>query len=179
MASVQPGHLLAEGSDCFGHAQSRGRSHKGGGFVNDTGGYLTALDGAIASAKVQCEAYGVTEQSSLVVSVKLSIVDTPHILCERPEHGIRYGQYYLPAESDDSAWFLFSAVGMQAYEAAQTNDQRHAAWSDLHRLGPVEIHALDNVWSSTGEAGESTQTLLNEFIHAERNAIQVMLAESY
>lgn len=150
---------------------------EGGAFV-DLGGYLTAVSEAVDSAKFQCETYGITGQSSLIASVSLSIVDTPRVLCERPEYGFTLGHYFVKAESEDSAWFIYSPVEMQAYECASSCEEQHAAWASLNRLGPVEIHSLGTVWSSHGADLPASQKVLDEFIHAERNAVQVLIAEN-
>lgn len=150
---------------------------KEGSFFGDHGGYLTALKWAIESAKLQCGTYAVSAESSLLITVSLSVVDIPVVLGERPAYGIRYGDYYQCAESDDSAWFVFSRSKMDAYVQASTVEARTEAWADLEPLRPVEIYKAPQVWASNHQTATDSEEILATCLDTDRIAVQQMLVE--
>ncbi|MBM5458805.1 hypothetical protein H8F21_14650 [Pseudomonas sp. P66] len=141
----------ASASVVFKHG---GRVVREGGTYVDHRGYLTALSSAIASAERECDVYGVTKQSSMTISVQLTITEMPVVLRETPAYGRGTGNYYSKAESVDGEWYIYSEAEMDALMSARTADDKHAAWQNISRLTALTVLERDNAWSSTCGLGD-------------------------
>lgn len=154
-----------------------GRELKTGASFGDCGGYLTSIYSAIESAKLECEAYGVSEDSSLSVRVALSIVDIPVVACPSPLTTFNTGDYFQSAESEQGSWFHFDDVCMQAVMDAKSSIERDTAWLALRRLAAVEVDVPAGLWSSRDVASDLSEThRVDEYVHQQRNAVQALIS---
>ncbi|SBW84690.1 hypothetical protein PVE_R2G0664 [Pseudomonas veronii 1YdBTEX2] len=154
-----------------GHVLETGASYV------DSGGYLTSLYSAIESAKHECEVYGVSAHSILIVRVVLSIIDIPVVACPTPPNAFRAGNYFYKAESEEGTWFHFADADMRAVAEAKSSSERDTAWQELSRLTSVEVEVPDGLWSSRGDApGYSDTYRADQYVHHQRNIVQALIA---
>lgn len=154
-----------------------GRVLATGASYVDCGGYLSSLYSAIESAKHECEVYDVSADSSLIVSVALSIVDIPVVACPSPLNAFPAGSYFQKAESEEGAWFHFADSDMRAVTESKSSIERDTARLALKRLSSVEVEVPVGLWSSrSGVPGISDTRCVDQYVHQQRNAAQALIS---